>query len=199
MFGLFLSSLDVVDSLYSCSDWGLVKSASHLECLHAAVRGWGGGSGWGKGGTIEIYEYQKDFLSFMAVLFARGSNWDPPPLHPVKSLTHQPTCRRRRRGFYRKGAAALGAGGGCGREGVSGISAWTLCLALCCAPLVERVLVYCFLHDLVNYVYIEWWSISINTLLLLLLYCIDGKKKKRWWWCNTVILSYIMWSEYHQK
>lgn len=28
--------------------------------------------GWG--GTIEMYEYQKDFLSFMAVLFSRGSN-----------------------------------------------------------------------------------------------------------------------------
>lgn len=28
----------------------------------------------GGGGAIEMYEYQKDFLSFMAVLFARGSN-----------------------------------------------------------------------------------------------------------------------------
>lgn len=34
-------------------------------------RGLGFGGG---GGAIEMYEYQKDFLSFMAVLFARGSN-----------------------------------------------------------------------------------------------------------------------------
>lgn len=36
---------------------------------------WGLGVGFGGGaGAIEMYEYQKDFLSFMTVLFARGSN-----------------------------------------------------------------------------------------------------------------------------
>lgn len=39
------------------------------------LSGVGLGLGLGAGGgAIEMYEYQKDFLSFMAVLFARGSN-----------------------------------------------------------------------------------------------------------------------------
>lgn len=37
------------------------------------------------GETIEMYEYQKDFISFMAVLLPEAQTEIP-----VKSLTHQP-------------------------------------------------------------------------------------------------------------
>lgn len=60
--------------------------------------------------------------------------------------------------------------------------------ALCCAPLVEEVLVYC-LHDLVKYVYMnDDRLVSTHMIIITLSYW----NKKR---CNTVILSYIMWSE----
>lgn len=58
--------------------------------------------------------------------------------------------------------------------------------ALCCAPLVEEVLVYC-LHDLVKYVYMnDDRLVSTHMIIITLSY---WNKKKR---CNTVILSYIM-------
>lgn len=138
---------------------GFVKSGSHLECLHATV-----------GETIEMYEYQKGLFSFMAVLLSEAQTEIP-----VKSVNHTNLtfCHRLKRSYF-EGAIMLrilcaweeddhihitppvpflAKAACCQSLGQRDLSLGAL-PALCCAPLVEEVLVYC-LHDLVKYVYMN--------------------------------------------
>lgn len=68
-----------------------VKSGSHLEHLHAAV-----------GEIIEMYEYQKDFFSFMAVLLSEAQTEIP-----AKSVNHTNLTYHRLRRSYIKGVIML--------------------------------------------------------------------------------------------
>lgn len=153
--------LGVMDSIFLLR-LGFVKSGSHLECLHATV-----------GETIEMYEYQKGLFSFMAVLLSEAQTEIP-----VKSVNHTNLTFCHRLRSYFEGAIMLRilcaweennhiqimppvlflAKAACCQSLGLMLNQRDLSLgalpALCCAPVVEEVLVYC-LHDLVKYVYMN--------------------------------------------
>lgn len=147
--------------LYILAQTGFVKSGSDLQRLHASV-----------GENIEIVWISKgdSFFKLLFVLFygcsvSRGSNWDPFKFVKHKNPPAILLVHRKKTIIFMSRLSSLS----CFWQSAScqclslaqarlRLSQRDLSLgappALCCAPLVEEVLVYC-LHDLVKYVYMN--------------------------------------------